>query len=262
MLYSNESIRKSVEALDTNPKSRSIKQVFKYLNGADSDVRKITRSVAEELVKYNKKNEDANEFLIRILTELSSYVHGYTTIQQNDVYCTETHTGQRKERNPQLENIFVTDLQLTNSITNSIQESIDAYTKVEKLVINVEDLCVSPFESYKKITIYPDKTLFVSLKRFLFGTKLKFLKNKCEVNWIIQVSDKKYRLKGCCIYTGSGSTGHYVYLLFQSEKKGLVFNDTEVTPLDLEVQGDGFVRVTYSAPIEKHGYIFMYEQYE
>ena len=93
----------------------------------------------------------------------------------------------------------------------------------------------------------------MSLKRYTVGDDgniSKIIKDT-GVPWKIKIGDDDYRLKGCCVHSGTMNGGHYMYVVVNHDKSGVLCNDSTVTSItELEV-------IKHIGP---SGYVFLFKR--
>jgi hypothetical protein len=83
-------------------------------------------------------------------------------------------------------------------------------------------------------------------------------KIKINVNPIINIEDNSYALYGAILYSGSGSSGHYIYIRVNNSKIRL--NTRNINSIEQVFYNDSFVSKTSHMNLSDNGLVYLYKR--
>lgn len=193
--------------------------------------------------KYqNLKQEDAAEYLLRILSTDNDLQKEVETTISHTITCSNKECNLKKQDLKNKEQIIIID-DLKNSNEISLQRIIDQTTYKEKSNRCVK--CKSLGKETKKITQAPDKLVIQINRTALNGAKIETA-IKCSKREIyIWENERKltYKVEGVIIHKGDRMTidkgeetqrGHYVYNHYiEDEDKWVQISNDEISLFDM-----------------------------
>lgn len=238
MVFENPSVQCFINAslqliddLDKNFLSSCVKECKKDVMNA---VKRLfqTRDAKEReffIDKYfHDKQEDAQEFLAKVLEDASPIFQG-TLHKVKQI--TDCGSGINSVNRPP--SFFLTVNNLGESLQESIHKEYIMITEVDKCFINYE--------------ITPSKDIIIHLSRF--GFDVTGVKNQKKVvpDAVLRFGDDQFELKGCIVHHGKTiDSGHYTYITFTNGEADEVIDDHKV-----KKKSDDYI---------KNGYVYLYKK--
>jgi hypothetical protein len=228
---------------------------FLQRNNAKKKPKKVFESVKQIVEDASEAQQDADEFFLLILECMGCYglaggINVHVTYRR---FCVDEKGHELKELRPK-EDPPVNSLRLLGSNKKESIETLLETTQLPEIKEgwkNEDNEC-KPGDLLRSKLVYTTTDSFDTL----------FLLNPNRANLFVPYkltfTGKSLLLKGACLYSGTGTSGHYVYADIISATKGIVYDDKN--PVEVSINyTDPNVDLQYNTfTLSENGYFYMY----
>lgn len=201
-------------------------------------------SLLELLENEMKEEHKTNAKAIMSIQMDKLMVTIFDTLVSSIIYSEES-----KEKSKNRVGEKVLSLSIPNKNNVSLNDCLDNFTKIEKLVGDEQwysEKLEKKVDAYKKLCLKQlPKYLLIHLKRYSFFSRSNKNNSNVNIPLDLKINNYNFKLRGLIIHSGGVNGGHYVSII-NKDDKWFLCNDSRV----IEINN-----------IEKHissGYMYLY----